>query len=594
MKKSDMAIVAVLFALWIFWPTLDRQISKRFFPNRVAKTSLMATQAVSQASAEAKSMPADAAFSAKPETLQLEAEKEAVAPATEPAQPREPERTASISNEKLQVTLSSRGGTVVSAVLKAYRQTIDPESAPVDLDFNACRALAVINIPGLSDADDFAMTPVDDRTVQFERQTTNGLLFRRTVALESDYLLKVSDSFVNQSASPVVLSDGGLQMGCMRNLSGDTIDKGVVYLGVDTLSPGGDGVQNLGKGFAKWFGKVQKENNLAKLPVTVDWPVDKPVDWMAVKNKYFVQILTPEGGSEKCMVDIRRRMDPREASDPEFKPKMTEVEEVSAVMIFAEAALEPGATLARSLQFYIGPKKYSELSRFGMHQIDVMEFGFWQPVGKVLLIIMNWIHDHIWPFNYGVAIMLLTIIIRIVFWPITRKSTESMKKMQAIQPLMTEVRAKFKDDPQKQQKAVMALYKEHKVNPLGGCLPMLVQIPVFIALFVVLRSAIELRFASFLWIHDLSSAERLFAGILPIPLNILPLLMAATMAWQQRLTPTGGDPQQQKIMMFMPLMMLVFFYNFAAGLSLYWTTNQVLMIVQLLAQKKKPVVAVAG
>jgi YidC/Oxa1 family membrane protein insertase len=215
-----------------------------------------------------------------------------------------------------------------------------------------------------------------------------------------------------------------------------------------------------------------------------------------------------------------------------------------------------------------------------------MEF-FLAPIGKFLLVVMNFLHDHLWPHNYGVAIMLLTILVRILFWPLTHKGTESMKRMADLQPLMTEIRQKYKENPQKQQQEMMKLYKEHKVNPMMGCLPMLVQIPVFIALFYVLRSAIELRFASFLWVKDLSEPEHLFMDLLHFPLNILPLLMAATTMWQQKLTPSTADPSQQKIMMFMPLLMLVFLYNFASGLVLYWTTNNVIMIVQQLAQKRK-------
>jgi len=180
--------------------------------------------------------------------------------------------------------------------------------------------------------------------------------------------------------------------------------------------------------------------------------------------------------------------------------------------------------------------------------------------------------------------------VRIVFWPVTHKGTESMKKMQALQPLMTELRAKYKDNPKKLQEETMLLYKKHKVNPLGGCLPMLIQIPVFIALFVVLRSAIELRFASFLWVRDLSEPENLLAGLLPMgfSLNILPLLMVATMYLQQKLSPAGGDPTQQKMMMIiMPVMMLVFFYNMASGLILYWTVSNVIMIVQQLMAKHR-------
>jgi len=198
--------------------------------------------------------------------------------------------------------------------------------------------------------------------------------------------------------------------------------------------------------------------------------------------------------------------------------------------------------------------------------------------------------------NYGIAILILTVIVRVIFWPLTHKSTESMKRMQSLQPQMAAIKAKHKDNPQLIQQKTMALYKENKVNPMGGCLPMFIQIPVFIALFAVLRSAIELRYSGFLWISDLSEPENLFAGMIPVvgSLNILPLLMSATMMWQQKLT-TGGtaaatpeQQQQQKMMaVMMPIMMLFFFYKMPSGLVLYWTTSQVLMIAQLLIKKKK-------
>ena len=136
-----------------------------------------------------------------------------------------------------------------------------------------------------------------------------------------------------------------------------------------------------------------------------------------------------------------------------------------------------------------------------------------------------------------------------------------------------------------------ALPISNKVNPLGGCLPMLIQIPVFIALFVVLRSAVELRFSKFLWVRDLSEPENLFAGMIPLvgSLNILPILMAATMVWQQKMTPSAGDPQQQKMMaIMMPIMMLFFFYTMPSGLVLYWTTSNLIMIIQMLIKKQKP------
>ncbi|HBA84055.1 MAG TPA: hypothetical protein DCZ95_08180 [Verrucomicrobia bacterium] len=590
MKKQDLIIIVVLFALWMGWPFIDRLVVKKFFPADDKPPA--ASTEIPGAATNRLSLPSETTLSEAPVKTEVEAAPTAPtieAEPAEPVRPSTPEQTALLSNDEVEIKVSARGGTVVSAVLKNYRQTAEEDSAPVFLEFNAQRPLAWLKEPAFSDANDFQMTPsADGRSIRFEQTSSAGITLVRTITLDTNYLLRVVDDLSNATTNDLTL-DSGLQMGSMSNLMGELQEKSVVSLGVDTLSPGGEGVQYWSKPFPKWFDEIKEEKQLTKLPVVIDWPLNRPVDWVAVKNRYFTQILTPEGGADRCVVTVRRETDPREAQDPAFKPKMTGTKEVSASVYFAELPIPAGQTVSRSLTYYIGPKKFSELSRFGMHQVDIMEFGFWRPVGKVLLIIMNWIHDYIWPHNYGLAIILLTILVRIVFWPVTHKSTESMKKMQAIQPLITEMRAKYKDNPQRQQQEMMALYKEHKVNPLGGCLPMLIQIPVFIALFVVLRSAIELRFSSFLWLKDLSAPENLFAGMLPfgLSLNILPILMAATMAWQQKLTPTGGDPQQQKIMMFMPVMMLVFFYNFASGLSLYWTTNQCLMIVQLLMQKRK-------
>ncbi|MBN2684728.1 MAG: membrane protein insertase YidC, partial [Pontiellaceae bacterium] len=231
----------------------------------------------------------------------------------------------------------------------------------------------------------------------------------------------------------------------------------------------------------------------------------------------------------------------------------------------------------------------------------VMEFktiGGWkfmnilmEPSRKALLWTLNRFDDIF--HNYGVAIILLTLVVRVLFWPLTHKSTESMKRMQELQPQIKALQVKYKSNPQRMQQETMALYKENKVNPMGGCLPMLLQMPVLFALFSVLRNAIELRYSSFLWISDLSSPENLFAGAFKIPLlgwdalNILPIVMAGSMIWQQKVSApstaaaTPEQQQQQKMMMYMmPIMMLVFFYTMPSGLTLYWTTSNLLMIAQ--------------
>jgi YidC/Oxa1 family membrane protein insertase len=176
------------------------------------------------------------------------------------------------------------------------------------------------------------------------------------------------------------------------------------------------------------------------------------------------------------------------------------------------------------------------------------------------------------------------VIIKLIFWPLTKASTKSMKRMQALQPQMKAIQDKYKDEPAKKQQKLMAFMKENKVSPLGGCLPMVLQIPVFFGFYTMIRSAIELRGAHFLWACDLSKPDTVF--MIPgfnFPLNPLPLIMGATMLWQTSLTPAspGMDPAQQKIMKYMPLMMVVFLYNFSAGLALYWTVQNLLTIAQM-------------
>jgi YidC/Oxa1 family membrane protein insertase len=227
--------------------------------------------------------------------------------------------------------------------------------------------------------------------------------------------------------------------------------------------------------------------------------------------------------------------------------------------------------------WYAGPKEYERLAALGGGQEEVMQFGFWGVISVVLLKSMKFFHNVI-P-NWGIAIILVTIVIKILFWPIQAKSIKSMKAMQQFQPLMQKLREKYKDDPQRLNAEMMKLYKEHKINPFSGCLPMLVQIPVFFALFTMLRSAVELRGARFLWIKDLSQPDTVLQ-LAGFPLNPLPLLMGVSMIWQMKLTPQTGDAQQQKIMQFMPLIFLFVCYNMSSGLVLYWTVQQLLSIAQ--------------
>jgi YidC/Oxa1 family membrane protein insertase len=231
--------------------------------------------------------------------------------------------------------------------------------------------------------------------------------------------------------------------------------------------------------------------------------------------------------------------------------------------------------------------------RLGNNLDLVMNFGWSGFVSKALLIGMNWLH-HGLRISYGAAVVAITLIIKIVFWPLTQASTRSMKRMQALQPQIKAIQEKFKDDPMKLQRRTMEFYKEQKVNPMSGCFPMLIQVPVFIGFYSMISSAIELRGAHFLWIKDLAKPDTLFIipglGIVPIlgipgvglPFNLLPLIMGGTMLWQAHLTPPspGMDPAQAKLMRYLPLIFILMLYGLSSGLTLYWTVNNLLSIAQ--------------
>jgi YidC/Oxa1 family membrane protein insertase len=263
-------------------------------------------------------------------------------------------------------------------------------------------------------------------------------------------------------------------------------------------------------------------------------------------------------------------------------------------LIYPAQTLTANSAVERQIVFYAGPKEYRALARLGEefnnHADLVMNFGtgFSSFFGigsfcaKALLLAMNWIHD-VTKLGYGLAIVLLTLLLRGIFWPLTAASMRSMKRMQALAPEVKALKEKYKDDQQKFTQKQMELWKKNKVNPMGGCLPMLIQMPVFLGFFTMIRSAIELRGAHFLWVPDLSKPDTLFMipGIY-FPFNLLPLLMVGTMVWQAHLQPAspGMDPGQQKMMRFMPLIFLVFLYNYSSGMALYMTVSTLAGILQ--------------
>ena len=302
----------------------------------------------------------------------------------------------------------------------------------------------------------------------------------------------------------------------------------------------------------------------------------KDVTWTGVASQYFCTIVTTE--KTKGISAWATRYDTRKLDD-------ARVYGIQGGIGMPAFSLAPGQSLVESFQIYAGPKDLAQLRKLGGGQDAVMNFGMFGFVSEFLLWAMNSLNAVF--HNYAAAIIVLTIIIKSLLWPIQNKATNQMRKMSLLSPKMTELREKYKDDPQKMNEEVMKLYKEYGVNPFSGCVPLLIQIPIFFGFYAMLGSAIELRNSSFLWVQDLSQPDTVFK-LWGFPVNVLPIVMAGTMIWQLVITPKSGDAMQQRIFYFMPVIFLVFCYNYASGLALYWTTQNLFSILQLYLTRNKP------
>jgi YidC/Oxa1 family membrane protein insertase len=320
----------------------------------------------------------------------------------------------------------------------------------------------------------------------------------------------------------------------------------------------------------------------------IETPV--PLVWASVENQFFAAILTPDQPG--------RGLTTRRVEFPMPVGAKHAWVGVTGAAAFEVPALAAGAQTTLGFDFYTGPKEYSRLSNadiFKKEQDKVMQFGFFKWFSQALLSIMTVVHG--WVPNWGWAIVITTLLLKIVFLPLTLSASKSAKRMQKIQPQMQALREKYKDNPQKMQQATMELFKEHRVNPVGGCLPILITIPFFMGFFTMLSSAAELRFAEFLWATDLASADTV-ACIWGFPINIMPVLMGITMVVQMHLTPQPSvDNAQAKMFKLMPYIFAIFCYTFPAALSLYSTVNGLFTIGQQLIinrMKDDPVEPVAA
>ena len=544
MNKTEKLICLLLGVVlaWYVWNEMGRAKERQKY--LAEQAAIAATNVTAEAAAPQPSAP-EAAASANSGT------NAAAEPA--PALPATPEKIVVLESDDVKLELSTWGAVVKKVTLKKYakdRGEISDENPPVVFDFSDSPLGAGASVEAYDVAEE------KPGSVKFACGAKS-----RVISLGANYRIELEDDGIGGP-----LSLGLMRMGDSKNdlLSVDSwaMDAGKGKEGVLHHCEGDSPLK--GYLIGGLSGGCSGSKSAEGMPERAAVPFPGAQKWVAVKNRFFVTALcsstAANTGFETTVV--------RDMSAANYRP----------ASVSARVSLADGAEKRTSV-FYVGPKKQSFLWDLGMK--DVMEFGMWRWLCYPLVWVLNFFNNLI-P-NYGVAIILLTILVRLLFWPLTHKSTVGMKKMQELQPKMKEIQAKFKDNPQRMQQETWALYKEYKVNPMSSCLPMLIQIPVFIALFNVLRSAVELRYAPFLWIGDLSEPEALFSSWFPFGgLNILPILMAVSTGLQSAFTPSTGDKSQQKMMMiFMPAMMLFMFYSFPSALSLYWFLSNLFSIVQM-------------
>lgn len=482
-------------------------------------------------------------------------------------------RTIGVSTPLYNIAISEHGASVVSFELKKFKDTNTNDSEfkqliPEQLDAGTLFfELEGQSVPGLKNAVYTAKIDSNEtslfegeKSIEFVFVTSNGVVVKKIFTFNADsYMFDCNIVFQNGSDrtlnDSLVISTPGFFNEEIKKRSRFAFEGPVVFIDDEYTTIDPDDIEEKDS----YFGQI---------------------GWSGYMERYFMTAVMPE-----------KRADGKTAHG---KLKLSFSNDVVTNRYIQEMdPLNPGKQVDYPFTFYMGPKSLKVLGQYDNSFKQAINFGFFNILAKPLLIVMNTIY-HVIP-NYGIAIILLTIFIKGIFWPLGTKSYKSMNKMKKVQPLMAEIREKYKDDKQRINKETMALYKTYKVNPASGCLPMLVQMPIFLALYRMLYQAIELRHAPFFgWINDLSAPDRLFEFNFAIPMMqepygipMLTVIMGASFLLQQKMTPTTGDPMQAKMMMLMPIFMTVIFINFPAGLVLYMFVNNIISMGQQYYIQKK-------
>jgi YidC/Oxa1 family membrane protein insertase len=470
-------------------------------------------------------------------------------------------RTITVSTLLYVAEFSENGGGVKAFKLKNYKESLGAD-APMK------------EVISLSDESEYSLG------VSFLGESVSGLkgaVF--DAAAESDFMdvTERSKRLVFAWTSPegvtilktYTFSPHTYQIGLeikVKNLSPEAIDNNLTISLKNSLK-GARESRYVFAGPAALIDGELKEIKIKKI-TSQDKYVGR-ISWMAYEDQYFVSAIIPH-----------------EAREASMGLGVTATDDLEAIYIDPSGPVQSRTERSYQYGVYFGPKSLETLGSVGADLARIVDFGFFDIIAKPLLHVMNFMNRYI-P-NYGIVIIIITFFVKILFWPLSNKSYKSMSQMKKLGPKMAEIRAKYKNDKKMMNQEVMNLYKLYKVNPLGGCLPMVLQIPVFFAFYKMLYQAIELRHAPFFWwIDDLSAPDRLFSFDFNIPLMtppygipVLTLIMGASMFLQQKMSPPPGDPTQAKMMMLMPIFFTFIFINFPSGLVLYWLVNNILSMVQ--------------
>lgn len=562
-RKSIIILAIAVLVLFGLSPVVDH-----FFPpKRVPLSSLTPTNAPAYSS--------NTANPTEPSTTTYAAPTPA---------PSGPEELLDVTNEDLIFHFTSRGGGLKTISLRKYPAIIN-RTGRTELNgnlatLNANAPAPVLDLLGddVQGNSDFHLSQ-SGSTVTAEKTLTNGLRLVKEFNIGTNYLFTARVRFENTSAQPVKIPSREVVIGTSTPI-GPLDDPSTM----GTFWYNGVKAQNIKQ---PWF--ANHLGGCALLPSTPRTLYEEGTNnvvWAAAHNQFFTIAAIPTNPAPEITIRPVRIPPPVMAGLTNATSAML-TNGFEAAYSYPAAVLPAHHILTGDYTFYAGPKDYKLLSQIGLRMNNNLDLimDFSGPIGffsKMLLLSMNGLHALALP--YGWTIIAITLIIKGVFWPLTKASTKSQKRMQALQPQMKAIAEKYKDDPVKKNQKTMDFMKEHKVSPLGSCLPTLIQIPVFFGFYWMLRNAIELRGAHFFWARDLSQPDTI--AYLPIlggfPINPLPLIMGATQLWQARILPAspGMDPAQQKMMRYMPLMFVAMLYRMSAGLTLYWTVQNLLSILQ--------------